>query len=292
MNKLSPAKRAQILHMLVEGSSMRAISRVMDVSFNTVMKLLVDAGTACAAYHDRQVRNVWAKRVQCDEVWSFCAAKQKNVASMKSPVEGAGDIWTWTAMDADSKMILSWTVGSRDAESAHVLMDDLSARLAHRVQLTTDGHAVYLSAVDEAFGTQIDYGMLVKLYGESPDSFKGRYSPSQFVGSRKTAIMGSPAVEHVSTSYIERQNLTMRMQMRRFTRLTNGFSKKWENHVHMVALYTAWYNFVRIHKTLRTTPAMAAVVTDRLWSMEDIVGLVDDLEVARLTGKRAAQLAA
>src|SRR5215203_385515 len=183
-----------------------------------------------------------------------------------------------------------WTVGSRDAESARVLMDDLSARLAHRVQLTTDGLAAYLSAVDEAFGTQIDYAMLVKLYGESPDSFKGRYSPSQFVGSRKTATMGSPAVEHVSTSYIERQNLTMRMQMRRFTRLTNGFSKKWENHVHMVALYTTWYNFVRIHKTLRTTPAMAAGVTDRLWSMEDIVGLVDDLEVARIAGKRAMLL--
>jgi len=292
MNKLPLAKRVQILSMLVEGSSMRSISRVVGVSINTVTKLLEDAGFACAAYHDKQVRNVWSKRVQCDEVWSFCAAKQKNVRSMKRPIEGAGDVWTWTALDADTKMILSWTVGSRDADSARVLMDDLSARLAHRVQLTTDGHAAYLTAVSEAFGTGIDYAMLVKLYGESPESFKGRYSPAQFIGSRKTAIMGEPEVEHVSTSYVERQNLNMRMGMRRFTRLTNAFSKKLENHFHALSLYFVFYNFVRIHKTLKVTPAMAAGVMDRLWSMEDIVGLIDDLEMARLTGKRAAQLVA
>jgi IS1 family transposase len=290
MNKLPLAKRVQILSMLVEGSSMRSISRVCDVSINTVTKLLVDAGLACAAHHDKQVRNVRSERVQCDEVWSFCYAKAKNVRRAKSPSEGAGDVWTWTALDADSKMILSWTVGMRDASSAKALMDDLAARLANRVQLTTDGYRAYLQAVDQAFGGDIDYAMLVKLYGESPDSAKGRYSPAECVGTIKGAVSGFPHDKHVSTSYVERQNLNMRMGMRRFTRLTNAFSKKLENHYHALSLYFVFYNFVRIHKTLKMTPAMAAGVTDRLWSMEDMVGLVDDLEVARLTGKRAMLL--
>ena len=291
MNKLPLAKRVQILSMIVEGSSMRSISRVVGVSINTVTKLLVDAGLACAAYHDRQVRNVWAKRVQCDEVWAFCGSKAKNTTPERRAM-GDGDVWTWTALDADSKMILSWTVGSRDADSARVLMDDLSGRLAHKVQLTTDGHTAYLRAVDEAFGAGIDYAMLVKLYGESPESAKGRYSPAECIGCRRIPVKGDPDYAHVSTSYVERHNLSIRMGLRRFTRLTNAFSKKLENHYHALSLYFVFYNFVRIHKTLKVTPAMAAGITDRLWSMEDIVGLVDDLEVARLTGKRTAQLSA
>jgi IS1 family transposase len=207
-------------------------------------------------------------------------------------IDGAGDVWTWTALDADSKMILSWSVGGRDADSAKVLMDDLAARLAHKVQLTTDGHHAYLQAVEEAFGQGIDYAMLVKLYGESPARGPERkYSPGVYLGARKRAIAGTPAIEHVSTSYVERQNLNMRMGMRRFTRLTNAFSKKLENHYHALSLYFVFYNFVRVHKTLRTSPAMAAGVADRLWSMEDVAVLVENVEVQRLTRKRAALLA-
>lgn len=284
MNKLPLAKRVQILSLLCEGSSMRSISRVADVSINTVAKLLVDAGAACARFHDQKVRNVKAARVQCDEIWSFTAAKQKNVAGMKKPVEGAGDTWTWTALDAQSKLIISWMVGGRDSDYALAFMDDLRDRLANRVQLTTDGHKAYLNAVEETFGADVDYAMLVKLYGEAPESSKGRYSPAECTGIKKTKIEGSPDPAHISTSYVERQNLTMRMQMRRFTRLTNAFSKKWENHVHMVALYTVWYNWVRVHKTLRLTPAMAAGLTGSLISMEDIAQLID--EVAPKGGPR------
>lgn len=284
MNKLPLAKRVQILSMLCEGSSMRSISRVVDVSINTVSKLLVDAGKACAAFHDERVRGVTSKRIQCDEIWSFTYAKQKNVASAKAAPEEAGDTWTWTALDADSKLILSWLVGGRDSEYAMAFMDDLRSRLANRVQLTTDGHRAYLEAVEGAFGGDIDYAMLVKLYGAAPESFKGRYSPAECIGARKERIEGNPDKAHVSTSYVERQNLTMRMQMRRFTRLTNGFSKKFENHMHMVAVYTVWYNFVKMHKTLRMTPAMASGVSDRLWSMEDLAVMVD--EAAPKLGKR------
>jgi len=292
MNKLPVAKRAQILAMLCEGSSLRSISRVVDVSINTVSKLLVDAGTACARFHDETVQNVTAKRVQCDEIWSFTAAKQKNVAKMKYAVRGAGDTWTWTAIEAQTKLIISWLVGGRDGEYALAFIDDLRSRLANRVQITTDGHKAYLNAVEEAFGADIDYAMLVKLYGEAPDAHKGRYSPAECIGARKERIEGSPDPAHVSTSYAERQNLTMRMAMRRFTRLTNAFSKKWENHVHMVALYTVWYNFVKQHKTLKgVTPAMEAKVTDRLWSIEDIVTLVENAEVQATIGKRSAILA-
>lgn len=275
MNKLPLAKRIQILAMLCEGSSMRSISRVVDVSINTVSKLLVDAGVACAAFHDANVKGVSAKRVQCDEIWSFTYAKAKNVPSAKAAPAGAGDTWTWTAMAAESKMIVSWHVGGRDAYAANLLMRDVAERLVSRVQLTTDGHKAYLDAVERAFGNDIDYAMLVKHYGPAPEGPQRRYSPADCVGATKETITGNPDQRHVSTSYVERQNLTMRMQMRRFTRLTNGFSKKFENHAHMVALYTVWYNFVRTHKAHKLSPAMAAGVTDKLWSMEELAGMID-----------------
>jgi IS1 family transposase len=275
MNKLPVAKRAQILNLLVEGNSLRSASRIADVSINTVYKLLVDAGKACAAYHDEHVRNVAARRVQCDEIWSFVYAKAKNVATAKRKDLAYGDAWTWVAIDADSKLVLSYLVGGRDSEYAMALMDDLRSRVTTRLQLTTDGHTPYLQAVEEAFGADIDYAMLIKLYGEPPASPEAarRYSPSDCIGTRKNRIAGSPDPQHVSTSYVERQNLTMRMAMRRFTRLTNAFSKKIENHAHAVALHYMHYNFVRIHKTLRVTPAMAAGLTDHLWSIEDIARL-------------------
>ena len=279
MNKLPLAKRTQILAMLCEGSSMRSISRVADVSINTVSKLLVEAGEACLAIHDETVRNVRASRVQCDEIWSFCHAKQKNVATAKAAPEGAGDVWTWTALDADTKLIVSFYVGDRSGESAMVLMDDLRTRLANRVQLTTDGHKAYLEAVEGAFGSDVDFAQLIKLYGPTITA-PGRYSPAECIGAKKQRVMGSPDIAHVSTSYVERQNLTMRMSMRRFTRLTNAFSKKLDNHIHALALYFAFYNFCRIHKTLRVTPAMAAGITDRLWSLEDIVAKIDAMAPA------------
>ncbi len=275
MNKLPLAKRVQILSMLVEGSSMRSISRVVDVSINTVTKMLVDAGEAAAKYHDENVRGVRASRVQCDEIWSFCYAKEKNVVTAKAAPDGAGDVWTWTALDADSKLMVSYFVGDRSGQSAIALMDDLRSRIENRVQLTTDGHRAYLEAVEGAFGGDVDYAQLLKLYGASPESFKGRYSPADCIGARKEAIQGDPDMKHVSTSYVERQNLNMRMGMRRFTRLTNAFSKKFENHFHMIALYTLFYNFVRIHTTLKMSPAMAAGIETRLWSMEDIAMLCE-----------------
>lgn len=274
-NVLPLSKRVMILNLLVEGSSMRSISRTVGVSINTVTKLLVQAGEACADYHDKHVRDVKAARVQCDEIWSFCYAKQKNVAKAKAAPEEAGDVWTWTALDADSKIILSYLVGGRDAGYAIEFMDDVRSRLANRVQLTTDGHKAYLDAVEGAFGGDVDYAQLVKLYGAAPESMKGRYSPAECTGIRKRVIDGKPAKEDVSTSYVERQNLTMRMSMRRFTRLTNGFSKKIDNHIHMLSLYFVHYNFCRIHKSLKMTPAMAAGVSDTLHDMEWIVGLID-----------------
>lgn len=255
---------------------MRSISRVCDVSMNAIVKLLADAGKACAAYHNANVRNLNSKRIQCDEIWSFCYSKQKNVPEAKRGE--AGDVWTWTALDADSKLIISYLVGGRDSEDAFALMDDLRWRLTNRVQITTDGHRAYMEAVPGAFDGDVDYAMLVKLYGTSPEASKGRYSPAQCIGARKQQIEGTPDLKHVSTSYVERQNLTMRMSMRRFTRLTNGFSKKLENHYHALALYFMFYNFVRQHKTLRTSPAQAAGITTRLWDMSDIVQLIDDAE--------------
>jgi IS1 family transposase len=279
MNKLPLAKRTQILAMLCEGSSMRSIERVAGVSINTVSKLLVEAGEACLAIHDETVRNVKASRIQCDEIWSFCHAKQMNVATAKAAPEGAGDVWTWTAIDADTKLIVSYFVGGRGSDSAIELMDDLRDRLANRVQLTTDGHKAYLEAVEGAFGADVDYAQLVKLYGPTIAA-PGRYSPAECIGAKKVRREGNPDIAHVSTSYVERQNLTMRMSTRRFTRLTNGFSKKLENHVHALALYFAFYNFCRIHKTLRVTPAMAGGITDRLWSLEDIVARIDRMAPA------------
>lgn len=274
MNKLPLAKRTQILAMLCEGSSMRSISRVADVSINTVSKLLVEAGEACLAIHDEHVRGVKASRIQCDEIWSFVHAKQKNVASAKAAPEGAGDVWTWTALDADSKLMVAYFVGDRGAESAMILMDDLAARLSNRVQLTTDGHKAYLEAVEGAFGCDVDYAQLVKLYGPTI-SAPGRYSPAECIGAKKVRREGNPDIDHVSTSHVERMNLSIRMQNRRFTRLTNAFSKKLDNHIHALALYFAFYNFCRIHKSLRVTPAMAAGITDRLWSLDDIVAKID-----------------
>lgn len=275
MNKLPTKTRVQILSMLCEGSSMRSISRVCDVSINTVAKILEDAGKVCMAFHDAKVHGVKAKRVQVDEIWSFTAAKQKNVPNMKKPVEGAGDTWTWTAIDADSKLIVQWFVGDRDGDTAKFFIDGLAERLANRVQLTSDGLKAYLEAVEGAFGADVDYAQLVKLYGASPESAKGRYSPAECTGIVKTRIEGNPDEKHISTSYVERQNLTMRMSMRRFTRLTNGFSKKLESHIYAISLYFVFYNFCRIHKTLRVTPAMAAGLTDKLMTMEDIVALID-----------------
>jgi IS1 family transposase len=273
MNKLTIQKRVQILQMLCEGSSMRSISRIVDVSINTVTKLLVDAGTACLEYQDKVFRNLNCKRVQCDEIWSFCYSKEKNIPEDKQGQFGFGDVYTWTAICADTKIVPSWFVGRRDYQSAKVFIQDLADRLAHRVQLTTDGHKAYLSAVEDAFGPDIDYAMLIKLYGNTSEGEK-RYSPAQCTGEIKERIQGNPDMKHVSTSYVERQNLTMRMSMRRFTRLTNGFSKKVENHLHALSLYFMYYNFARIHKTLRVTPAMEAGVTDHVWRFEEILALL------------------
>jgi IS1 family transposase len=269
---------------------MRSISRVCDVSINTVSKLLEGAGEICAKFHDDNVRGVKSKRIQCDEIWSFCYAKQKNVATAKSAPDGAGDTWTWTALDADSKLIVGFFVGGRDGQNAKWFMDDLAKRLSNRVQLTSDGHKAYLEAVEGTFGADIDFAQLVKLYGASSDSAKGRYSPAECTGAIKMPVEGKPDPKHISTSFVERQNLTMRMGMRRFTRLTNGFSKKLENHVHALAIYFVHYNWMRIHKTLRVTPAMAAGLTDKLMDWQDIIAIMDETEKDTLTRKRAAVL--
>jgi IS1 family transposase len=283
MNKLPLEKRVQILSMLCKGSSMRSISRVADVSINTVNKLLVDAGNACTAFHAATVTGVKSRRVQCDEIWSFCYSEQSNTRPEGSRI-GRGDVWTWTALDADSKLIISWMVDDRDAEAARLFMGDLKDRLANRIQLTIDGHRAYLDAVEDAFGGDIDYAMLVKLYGppegkiETPER---RYSPQRCVGARYQRIVGAPNEHYTSTSYTERHNLTIRRQMRRFTRLANAFSKKIDNHCHALALYFVFYNFIRTHKAQRLSPAMAAGLTDRLWDMGDIVRLTNEYEASR-----------
>ena len=278
MNVLPIEKRTQIINLLVEGNSMRATSRIADCSINTVTKLLIDVGAACSEYQDKAMRNLTCKRIQCDEIWSFCYCKQKNVAPEHEDILGFGDVWTWTAIDPVTKLVPSFMIGKRTAEYAEAFIGDLASRLAGRVQLTTDGLKAYVDAVEGAFGCDIDFAQLVKMYGSEGQSTNDsrRYSPSEFSGSEKRVKMGDPDMKHVSTSHVERQNLTMRMSMRRFTRLTNGFSKKVENLEHMVALHFMHYNFVRIHKSLHTTPSMAAGVTDKLWSIADIAALVPE----------------
>ena len=277
MNYMPLTKRAQILGLLVEGNSLRAVSRIADCSLNTVTKLLVDVGTACAEYQDKALRNLPCKRVQCDEVWSFVGAKQKNVPLELKGVFGMGDVWTWTALCADTKLMVNWMVAPRNRHAAHSFMLDLSSRLANRIQLTTDGHRVYVDAVDAAFGVDVDYGMLDKIYAtDGSRTPERRYSPGEFVCATKRTIVGDPDHDYVSTSYVERSNLTLRMSCRRFTRLTNAFSKKVENHAHAVALHCMYYNFGRIHKTLRVTPAMEAKIADHVWSLEEIAALVPE----------------
>ena len=276
MNKLPIAKRTQIIQLLVEGTSLRATSRIADVSINTVTKLLVDVGAACQRFHDETVVNVKSQRIQCDEIWSFVYAKEKNVESAVAAPDVAGSVWTWTGIDADTKLIVSWYVGDRDAQSAYEFMQDIKLRIANRIQLTTDGYKSYLKAVDATFDEQIDFAQLVKIYGvlEGTSSDK-RYSPAECSGTRKKVIKGSPDAAHISTSFVERQNLTMRMHMRRFTRLTNTFSKKVENHCYAIALHFVYYNFVKIHTTLRVPPAMEAGLIKKLMTIEDIVRLTE-----------------
>ena len=277
MNKLPEHKRIAILSMLVEGSSMRSISRVVGVSINTVTKLLVDAGQACERIHDEMVRDVHSQRVQCDEIWSFCYAKAKNVSRAEAAPEGAGDVWTWTGLDSDSKLVIAWSLSpGRDASYALDFMDDLRERLANRVQLTTDGHKAYLEAVEGAFGGNVDYGQLVKLYGADPSIPQGRYSPAHCVGSKRLVVVGSPRSIDISTSYVERHNLTTRMSLRRFTRLTNAFSKKLEHHAYALALYFVWYNWIRAHKSLGgKTPAMTAGLAEQPYGWDWIISRMD-----------------
>ncbi len=277
MNKLSREDRVRVLSCLVEGNSIRSTVRMTGVAKNTVVKLLADVGAVCSAYQNENVRNLACKRVECDEIWSFCYAKQKNVPVEKKGQYGYGDVWTWTAIDPDTKLVISYLVGLRNAEWGKAFMADVASRLANRVQITTDGHSVYLEAVEAAFGADVDYAVLVKLYGAEQGG-EARYSPPACIGCRRKKIIGKPKREHVSTSIVERQNLTMRMSMRRMTRLTNGFSKKIENLEHAVALYFTYYNFCRIHQTLRVSPAMAAGVTAKLWNIEDIVKLLETKE--------------
>ena len=276
MNRLPRDKRAQIIAMLCEGMALRAISRVADVSVNTVTKLLVDAGSAALDYQDEVMVNLPCRRVQCDEIWSFVYAKQKHVPTATAAPEWAGDVWTWVALCADTKLVPCWHVGGRDGGHAFDFMADLRPRLAYRVQLTTDGHKAYLEAVEGNFGAAVDYAMLIKLYGQPAGSEdERRYSPPECIGIDIQRVQGNPDPDHISTSYVERQNLTMRMHLRRFTRLTNAFSKKIENHMHAISLHYLHYNFVRIHKTLKVTPAMAAGVTSEAHDIDWIVELVE-----------------
>ncbi|MCY3844091.1 MAG: IS1 family transposase [Acidobacteria bacterium] len=277
MNRLPKAKRAQILQMLVEGSSLRSITRITGVSINTATKLLIDAGNACAAFHDERVRNVPARRVQVDEVWTFTYAKQKNVEAAKQAPPEAGDTWTWTAFDVDHKLVVSWLVGQRDGVAAYAFVSDLASRLRHRIQLTADGHQPYVAAVEDVFGADVDFAQLIKVYGhESATEAERRYSPPTCKSTVVKPITGDPDPKHISTSGVERQNLNIRMGVRRFTRLTNAFTKKFENHCHHVALWTVWYNWCRRHGSLRTTPAQAAGLTETWHDAEWLVGIVND----------------
>jgi len=275
MNKLTNKKRAQILRALVEGNSIRGTVRITGAAKNTVSKLLADVGAACLDYQDKALTNLPCKRVQADEIWSFCYSKDKNVPADKKGQFGYGDVWTWTSICADTKLVPCWIIGNRDLDTAIEFMQNLGGRLSNRVQLTTDGHKPYLKAVKGAFGTEIGYATLVKIYGPAPEGQK-RYSPSKIVGASCGAVFGSPDKSHISTSYVERQNLTMRMSMRRFTRLTNAFSKKVENLSHAVSLHFMYYNFCRVHKSIKTTPAKKAGVTDHIWALEEVAELTDN----------------
>jgi IS1 family transposase len=276
MNQLAIERRVRVVSCLVEGMGVNATTRVTGVAKNTVLKLLHDLGIACEQYQREHVRDLLCRRIQCDEIWQFCYSKQKNVPAEKRGQFGYGDVWTWVGIDADTKLIVAWHLGQRDASAARVFINRLAGRIKTRIELTTDGHRAYLDAVDEAWATEVDYAMLVKLYGVEPASKpETRYSPAQCIGTRRDAISGNPDPDHVSTSFVERQNLTMRMQMRRYTRLTNAHSKKLENHRHATALHFVWYNFVRIHQTLRCSPAMEAGIDNHLWSMEELVSLAN-----------------
>lgn len=276
MNKLDKKKRAQVVAALVEGASVNGTARMTGVTKQTILRLLADLGAACARYQDEKLRNLPCKRVQADEIWSFCFAKDKNLSEEMKGTFGFGSVWTWTGICADTKLMVSWLVGERSTPYAIKFIDDLASRLAHRVQLTTDSHRPYLKAVEGAFGSEIDYAMLEKLYTSPPkEGITTRYSPAQCCGTKTHKIMGNPDGQHISTSYAERMNLQIRMGMRRFTRLTNAHSKKIENHRHALALYFMYYNFARIHQTLRVTPAMQAGIADHVWSLEEIIGLLD-----------------
>jgi len=277
MNKLNTTQRANIIRLMVEGNSLRSCSRITGVSITTVSKLLVDIGKACQQFHNDTVVNVNSKRIEADEIWSFVYAKDKNVPnSNKSKEQGAGDAWTWVGIDADTKLVVSFFVGNRDANSANEFMHDIAGRLKNRVQLTTDGFKPYLKAVEDAFDNDIDFAQLIKIYGlPEGNSNEKRYSPAKCTATEKKWVSGDPNPLHISTSYIERQNLTMRMSMRRFTRLTNAFSKKIENHCYAIALHFVYYNFCRIHKSLRVTPAMEAKLTTKPMTIEDIVNLLE-----------------
>ena len=277
MNRLDSKTRSQILRCLVEGNSVRGTARLSGVEKRTaVTRLLIDAGRACQAYQAAVLCDLPCKRVQVDEIWSFVYSKQKNVETAKTAPEGAGDAWTWVAICADTKLAVNWLVGERNAVYAHAFIHDVWERLAGRIQLTSDGLGSYRDAVAQVFGIDVDYGQLVKSYGASPEGEK-RYSPAECIGAKKVAIQGNPDPKYISTSFVERQNLTMRMAMRRFTRLTNAFSKKLENHACAVSLHFMNYNFCRIHQTLRITPAMAASVTDRVWNVDEIISLIDGM---------------
>lgn len=280
MNKLDINRRTQIIAALVEGCSIRSTSRMTGASKNTVIKLLEDVGAACAKYQDEKLRNLDCRLLQLDEIWSFCYAKQKNVSPKHEGILGYGDVWTWTAIESVTKLVPCWHVGYRDAQAAEQFINDLASRLRHRVQLTTDGHRPYLEAIEGAFGCEVDYAMLIKIYGKDLQE-ETRYSPSKCIGSYSEVITGDPFPPAISTSHVERQNLTMRMSMRRFTRLTNAFSKKLENHMHAISLHYMHYNFARIHQTLRCSPAMEAGVSKTLWSISDIVKLADNPKYAR-----------
>jgi IS1 family transposase/lambda repressor-like predicted transcriptional regulator len=279
MNRLSRENRVQIIRALTEGCSLRSVSRMAGVSINTVTKLLVDVGRVCADYQDRALRGLTCKQIQCDEIWSFCYAKQKNVPPELNGVYGYGDVWTWTALDAETKLIVTWHVGLRTQDDARDFMLDLAGRVTNLTQLTTDGFAAYPEAVFNAFGTDVDYAQLIKIY-RSDVPVDTKYSPATCCGAKKQHVIGCPDPAKISTSHVERNNLTMRMQMRRFTRLTNAFSKKVENLEHSVALHFMQYNFCRIHKTLRVTPAMAAGLTDRVWELDDIAALLETAEIS------------